>query len=187
MPFFESAVRRPEEYYRGAFYSMAFVRDQSWNGSEPDYAYVNLGQDAFLELGSILGINGHGDGRSFVAFDCDRDGDEDIVVLNHSGEASLFMNQWANKTPNHWLKVSCIYEEGRRALGAVVRVHTGDRIQAKACSVESGYAASYSGPLHFGMGKAQSADLVEVTWPGGKRSRVHSVRCNQAITLRYSE
>ena len=37
--------------------------------------------------------------------------------------------------------------------------------------------------LHFGMGDATGADLVEIRWPSGLRERLENVRTRQMLTL----
>ena len=52
----------------------------SWNGREANFAFLNLGEENFVEAGFALGIDSIADSRSFVAFDADHDGDQDLLV-----------------------------------------------------------------------------------------------------------
>ena len=185
MPFFQSAVRRPLDYYEGKFYAADFVRTNSWNGSESNFAYLNLDGTNFLELGFVLGINSIADGRSFSAFDFDHDGDQDLLVANRNAPAQLFVNYWADTTENNWLKVRLVGADDRTAVGAIVKVQIGDRIQAKTFSLCNSYLSCYAGPLLFGIGTARQVDAVEVIWPGGIFSQVKQITANQEIELRF--
>lgn len=185
MPFFESAVRRPRDYFEGEFYSADFVRFNSWNGSESNFAYLNLDNNNFLELGFGLGIDSIADGRSFIAFDCDGDGDQDLLVANRNAPAQLFVNRWTDATSNNWLKVRLVGDSDRTPVGAIVKVRTGDRIQAQTFSLCNSYLSCYAGPLLFGIGTANRVDSVDVVWPGGTSSQVKGITANQEIELRF--
>lgn len=185
MPFFESAVRRPLDYYEGKFYSAEFVRNNSWNGSEPNFAYLNLDGRNFIDIGFALGIDSPADSRSFVPFDFDHDGDPDLLVANINAPAQLFVNHWADATHHHWLKIRLVGDAGASPVGATVKVRTGDRIQAKTFSLCNGYLSSYVGPLLFGLGTANRVDAVEVLWPGGTASRIEGITANQEIELHF--
>lgn len=185
MPFFELAVRRPLDYYEGEFYSADFVRTNSWNGSEKNFAYLNLDGNNFLDIGFVLGIDSIADSRSFIAFDFDHDGDQDLLVANRNAPAQLFVNHWADNTENNWLKVRLVGDENRSPVGATVKVHTENRIQAKTLSLCNSYLASYAGPLLFGIGTTRRVDAVEVLWPGGTSSRIEGIAANQEIELRF--
>ena len=69
------------------------------------------------------------------------------------------------------------------AVGATVRVVTGDRIQTQVVSTSNSYGASYVGPLLFGLGETETADRVEVTWPGGSKTAIEGVAANQEIEV----
>lgn len=111
--------------------------------------------------------------------DFDRDGDLD-VVLGHSrnrcggecydeGHVRLYENQLAQD--GNWLQIRL---EGttanRSAIGAVVEVDTGDRVQT--FTVDGGhghYGLQHDLLVHAGLGGACRAD-VTVTWPDADRS-----------------
>lgn len=185
MPFFESAVRRPLDYHDGAFYSADFVRSNSWNGTESNFAYLNIDGSNFFELGFALGIDSIADGRSFAAFDCDGDGDQDLLVANRNAPAQLFINHWADAVNNNWLKVRLISDNDRTAVGAVVKVQTGNRTQAQTFSLCNSYLSCYAGPLLFGIGNATQADTVDVVWPGGASSQITGINANQEVEVHF--
>ncbi len=73
----------------------------------------------------------------------------------------------------------------RAAIGARVRVATGDHVQMD--EVHSGSSVMSQGDLrlHFGLGKAHTVDFIEVKWPTtGKLERFTQVKANQIITIR---
>lgn len=160
------------------------MKNSSWNGLEADYSYLNLDGRNFLDIGFVTGANSISDGRSFVAFDFDHDGDQDIVVASTNHPAQLFVNHWVDKLHHHWLKVRLTSDGGYVPVGATVKVRTGQRVQAKTLSLGNSYLSAYAGPMLFGLGTETRVQSIEVLWPGGSRSRVEGVPADQEIELR---
>ena len=157
--------------------------EHSWNGREANRAYLNLGDGPFWDVSLALGLDSIADGRGFVAFDFDHDGDLDLLVGNSAAAAQLFVNHWGDRLGYHWLKVELVGSDGRPAVGATVRVHSGGRIEARSFSLGNAHASSHAGPLLFGLGTATQVDRIEVTWPGGRKSSIDEVSIDRLIRL----
>jgi hypothetical protein len=108
--------------------------------------------------------------RGLVAADLDNDGCLDIVLTALNAAARII----GNPCPpgRNWLKVDV------RRPGARVRVGSQWRTAASA----AGYASSYLGPLHFGLGASKQAD-VEVFWPGGATKLLPKAAANQTLKV----
>ena len=142
-----------------------------------------MGEGAFWDVSLALGLDSLSDGRGFVAFDFDHDGDNDILVSNSSAPAQLFVNRWADRLDNHWLKVRLEGAGGLQPFGATVRVHAGGRVEARSYSLGTAYASSHAGPLLFGLGAADRVERVEVLWPGGARTEIEAPAIDRELTL----
>jgi hypothetical protein len=70
-----------------------------------------------------------------------------------------------------------------RALGAVVEVSAGGRTQIAQVGADGSYLSQHSTDLHFGLGEATSADVVEITWPDGTRRRHEDVAADRLHTF----
>ena len=46
-----------------------------------------------------------------------------------------------------------------------------------------GYLSQGDPRLHFGLGKADRADYVEIRWPGGETQRIENVKANQFLEV----
>jgi hypothetical protein len=46
-----------------------------------------------------------------------------------------------------------------------------------------GYASASEPIVHFGLGAAQKADEVEVTWPSGTVQRLKEIAADQVLTV----
>ena len=104
--------------------------------------------------------------------------------LNMNDLPSLLRNDGGNK--QNWIKIKLIGSKcNRTAIGARVRIATGKHVQMNEVHSGSSVMSQSDLRLHFGLGKVQSVDLVEVKWPTtGKIERFTAVKANQILTIR---
>jgi hypothetical protein len=124
-------------------------------------------------------------GRGAAWADIDNDGDIDLLIANLNDFPILLRNDGGN-TLNNWLTVDARlkFPTGTRdAIGARVTVTTGQHKQVQDLMPSRGYMSQGDPRLHFGLGKAQSADSVEIRWPDGKVEKFENVRANQFLKL----
>ncbi len=152
----------------------------------PRIVYRNMGNGQFKDVSAVMGpgISEHFSSRGAAFGDYDNDGDVDVLVLNMNDLPSLLRNDGGNK--QNWIKIKLIGTKcNRTAIGARVRVVTGDHVQMD--EVHSGSSVMSQGDLrlHFGIGKAETVDVIEVKWPTtGKLERFPQVKANQILTIR---
>ena len=58
-------------------------------------------------------------------------------------------------------------DSNRDAIGACVRLTAGGKTMMRQVEAGSGYASQMMLPLHFGLGKADRVDGIEIRWPSG--------------------
>jgi hypothetical protein len=152
----------------------------------PRIVYRNMGNGQFKDVSAVMGpgISEHFSSRGAAFGDYDNDGDVDVLVLNMNDLPSLLRNDGGNK--QNWIKIKLIGTKcNRTAIGARVRVITGEHVQMD--EVHSGSSVMSQGDLrlHFGVGKAETVDVIEVKWPTtGKLERFPQVKANQILTIR---
>ena len=123
-------------------------------------------------------------GRGVTWADIDNDGDIDLLVVNLNDSPKLLRNDGGNR--NNWITVDAKlrFPNGQRdAIGARVTVTTGALKQIEDLMPTRGYLSQGDPRLHFGLGKAAYADLVEIRWPDGAVEKYEKVKANQFLRL----
>jgi hypothetical protein len=151
---------------------------------QPNLLFRNLGNGRFADVSSTAGpglkIVASHHGCAFA--DYDNDGDIDILVSNNNAPPNLLRNDGGNK--RNWLLVKCLgTRSNRSAIGARVRVVTGQHAQMEEVMSGSSFLSQSDLRLHFGLGQAKAADLVEVSWPSGLKESFRNVAANQLIVV----
>lgn len=109
-------------------------------------------------------------GRSAVAVDLDRDGDQDLVLSNIRQPPAVFMNTQDKK--NHWAGLRLRGTGGNtRAIGARVTIASGGKKRMRELSAGNGYLGQMDDVIYIGTG-ADSATTAIVKWPGGAEETV---------------
>jgi hypothetical protein len=149
---------------------------------QPNQLFRNKGngrfEDVSLSSGPGLGIVKVS--RSLALGDYDNDGDIDILVTNWNGSVDLLRNDGGNK--NNWIKVKTVgVKSNRFGIGARVKVVAGGLTQVEEVQTGGGFAGSHDLRVHFGLGKAEKVDLIEIRWPSGLVQTVRDIEANQLI------
>lgn len=108
----------------------------------------------------------------------------DALILNMNDLPSLLRNDGGNA--KNWIKIKLIGTQcNRTAIGARVRVITGTHIQMDEVHSGSSVMSQSDLRLHFGLGKAQTVDLIEIKWPTTQKiEKFTQVKANQILTIR---
>jgi hypothetical protein len=161
------------------------VGDASLNGYERNAMFWNRGDGQFVDVGYSTGSNRIEDGRGVAVADFDRDGRLDLVVQNLDRPAVLLMG--AGKV-GHWLQIELEGTRSNRdAVGAVAMLRMGESRQVRQVAAGTGYLASSSQVLHFGLGSGEVVDELEIRWPSGHRQRFEGLAVNQRLVISETE
>jgi hypothetical protein len=107
----------------------------------------------------------------------------DIVVENLVGKPMIIE---ARPDPaNHWISIALEGSpKNKLALNARVRVTTSKLQQLGEVRSGGSYISQSELPLHFGLGRAERADTLEVMWPGGATQVFHDVQADHFYALK---
>jgi enediyne biosynthesis protein E4 len=133
------------------------------------------------------GISEHYSSRGAAFGDYDNDGDVDALVLNMNDRPSLLRNDGGNK--QNWIKIKLVGTKcNRTAIGARVRVITGKHIQMDEVHSGASVMSQSDLRLHFGLGKIETVDAIEVKWPTTQKiERFTQVKANQILSIREGD
>lgn len=152
--------------------------------TDPARLWRNLGGRRFEEVAQGVGFDHAQQGRALVDADFDRDGDRDLFVVNHRGEAQYYRNELG---PSRWLAVrldtSARSDLAPAGLGARVEARVGERVLVRARASGCGYLSRSEPTVHFGLGAAAEVDELRVLWPDGSSTVLRDVAANQHLTV----
>jgi enediyne biosynthesis protein E4 len=135
---------------------------------EPRLLFHNNGNGTFTDVSSSAGtaIRQTRSGRGLAVGDLWNDGRLSAVISNMNAPPSLLANQ--ARTTNHWISFRTVGTASNRdGIGARLIVKVGPRTLVDEVRSGSSYISSSDLRVHFGLGKAQSVDSVQVRWPSG--------------------
>ena len=142
----------------------AVRRGQSFEQSPQ--LFLGDGKGVFAEIGSALGPDFAAPmvARGLVANDLDRDGDLDVVFTANGGRPRVLRNDSPSGNRIS-LRLRGLHPN-LDALGALLEVHAGGRIQRRYVAARTSYLShSRPNPALFGLGAGEFADSVVVIWP----------------------
>ena len=170
----------------GHVYPEIDSRDVGQTFKNPRLVYKNLGNGKFTDVSAEMGpgISEKFSSRGAAFGDYDNDGDIDALVLNMNDLPSLLRNDSGNA--KNWIKLKLIGTRcNRTAIGARVRVVTGKHAQMEEVHSGGSVMSQSDLRLHFGLGSAQTVNLIEVKWPTTQKTeRFTNVKANQILTIK---
>ena len=158
--------------------------DSTFSGYQTSRVWRNEGNEVFTQVAEELGLADVRDGRGLAIADFDNDGDLDVYISNQGQDSVLYRNDQGNR--NNWLQVELAGTNcNRDAIGTRVTVVCGELSQIRELDGGNGDHSQCPYRLHFGLGKRDRIDRLEIRWPTGYVERFENLKPNQL--LRYTE
>jgi len=171
------------------------LRSHSFSGHETDSVFYNVDGTQFVDISGVSGMDSIADGRGFAYFDYDRDGWQDVVLVNSNApQLELFRNRIGGAVKDAGaihVRLKGGNASPQPAAGLAPRDGYGAHVLLKVNGKEllrelrcgDGFAVQNSATLLIGIGRAAAAEEVRVRWPSGKISKVGSVPAGATVTV----
>jgi hypothetical protein len=156
--------------------------------------YKNLRNGHFEDVSAAGGpaISTPYASRGCAFGDFDNDGDLDIAVSTINDYPQLL--RCDSNLRNNWIKVKTIGTKSNRSgIGARIRCVTRPpdepKEHAQIDEVRSGgsYISQSDLRVHFGIGKAEKVELLEIRWPSGQVDTLKDVKPNQVVFVKEGQ
>ncbi len=141
--------------------------------------FRNLGDGTYANVISKAdGLSLKKVSRGAAFGDYDNDGDLDILVTNCNQPPDLLMNVVGNR--NNWIQIRVVGRKSNRSgIGTKIKVVTGNQTQYREIQSGGSYLSFHDLRAHFGVGKAEQIDLLEIRWTSGQIDRTEHLPVNQ--------
>jgi len=156
------------------------------------YRNLHNGHFADVSFQAGPGISEPSPSRGAAFGDFDNDGDIDVVVNTVNDYPQLL--RCDTKLNNNWIKIRTIGTKSNRSgIGARLTCVTHPPGETKPHSqideVRSGggYFSQNDLRVHFGLGKADKVDVLEIRWPSGQIDSLKDIKVNQLIFVKEGE
>jgi len=156
------------------------------------YRNLRNGHFADVSFQAGSGISNPAPCRGCAFGDFDNDGDIDVVVNTVNDYPQLL--RCDSKVENNWIKIRTIGTKSNRSgIGARLTCTTHPAGEAKPHQqideVRSGgsYISQSDLRVHFGLGKAEKVEVLEIRWPSGHLDTLKDVKANQLIFVKEGE
>jgi hypothetical protein len=140
--------------------------------------------DATKEAGPGFALEGVG--RALASGDVDNDGDLDLLVTNNGDRPNLLLNDGGNAAGAVLVRAGGT-TSNRSGIGTRLTLTTGGRQQVREVQSGSSYLAQNDLRAHFGLGRAERAERLEIRWPDGSIEVVENLAANHLVTVRQGK
>jgi len=167
----------------------------SLNGSERNHYFANRAGRSFEDISALSGLDNPADSRGFAVLDYDRDGWQDIALVN--ANQPLF-NLYHNEMPAAGLRggMIAIHLVGgnrtaapskefacRDGYGARVTVDLGDTKLIREHRCGDGWSTQNSATMIVGIGSHTNVASVKVQWPSGTTASARAIPEGTLLTV----
>jgi hypothetical protein len=134
-----------------------------------------------MKVGSYFKQKRSGRGAAFL--DYDNDGTLEIIVSHVDKKATATFLK-SKGIDNNWLGIILQGAHGpASAVGALVTIKSGEKTQVLINQPANAYLSWNDPRMHVGLGKGNSIQSIEITWPQGPSETYENIAPNQYIVI----
>ncbi len=166
----------------------------SLNGQERNRFFANRAGRTFDDLSALSGLDNPADSRGFALLDYDRDGFQDLALVNANQPLfNLYRNEIAAAVPaGHMMAIRFV--GGNRTPAAAAQFTNRDgygaRVTLQLGSVQvtrqhrcgEGWSTQNSATMIVGLGPHTNVPTLTIHWPSGKTTTVQNVAAGTLLT-----
>jgi hypothetical protein len=152
---------------------------------QEDQLFQNEGDGKFRDISLELGdyFNRELVGRGACIGDYDNDGDLDIFIVNLNDHCSFLRNNKGNL--NNWILIKLTGTSSNRdGIGARIKITYEGKTQIAQKKSTTGYLSHNDPRIHFGLGKAEKIERIDIIWPSGKTQTLENIDINQVLDVK---
>ncbi len=148
---------------------------------DPNNLLLGREDGSFEEAAATAGVIDYSLSRGGAVTDLNQDGLLDLVVVERREPVKVWRNTEADA--GNWVAVDLV-QPGPNvdAIGSWVEVKLGGATLRSEVTVGGGHAGGEHGPIHFGLGTADRAE-VRVIWPDGEAGPWLTLDANQSFVF----
>jgi hypothetical protein len=166
-----------------------FVKSETQMGfQQPVLLHRNLGNGQFADLSKQSGLRDLPvfSSRGLAFGDLNNDGLIDGIITNLGDKPTVLLN--TSKNDNQRITFKLI-ENGKNkdAIGSRITLKTDKRSMIQEVEAGSSYLSQNDFRLHFGFGKEEKIESIEIRWSNGKIETVSGAQSNQIVTVKEGE
>lgn len=142
------------------------------SGHERDKLFLSRAAQSFVDVSYLSGADGVEDARTFAKADLDRDGFEDLIVVNRNAPLlRIYRNQLGPSTKNHFLGVRVEGTHQQQAIGTRLVARGCGMTQTREIAGGTGFATVDAMTVTLGLGTCTKLDELSVKFPGAGERR----------------
>ncbi|MFZ0745610.1 MAG: CRTAC1 family protein [Terracidiphilus sp.] len=151
---------------------------------EPKLVFQNMHDGTFRNVSDLVGpaVQIPQVSRGLAVGDLFNDGHMELVVENLEGGPMILRTEGGPQ--NHWVSLSLVGTKSNRlALNARIRITAGDLVQTDEVRSGGSYLSQHDLRLHFGLGKHDHIDDLEIFWPSGAKQTLTQMAADRFYTI----
>ena len=171
----------------------------SFSGNERNHLFQNKSGREFQDISSVSGLDSPQDGRAFAIWDFDRDGWQDIALLNiNTPVLSIYRNQLGSISDSAQANRKMIALQfvggnatdqpstkfsSRDGFGVKASIKLESQSFTRELRCGEGLATQNSHTMMFGIGDHDQVNSIVIQWPSGISQHLENVPAGQLIKI----